>query len=86
MGQLQSIMQTVGTIGTLLENYDGMMLGAKFSRAESAATVNTNATTTAAATTTNTTNSTATANTTNSNETSTGSKVLNGLSNLFKKK
>ncbi len=79
LGQLQSVMQTVGTIGSLLENYDGMMLGAKLSRGESAAST-TVATSTSAATTNTTTNT----ETNNSTE-STGSKVLNGLGSLLKK-
>ena len=77
LGQLQSIMQTVGTIGTLLENYDGMMLGVKLSRGESAVA-------STSATTTNTTVTTTTAETNNSTE-STGSKVLKGLGGLLKK-
>ena len=80
LGQLQSVMQTVGTIGSLLENYDGMMLGAKLSRGESAAASTTVATSTSAATTNTTTNT----ETNNSTE-STGSKVLKGLGSLLKK-
>ena len=80
LGQLQSVMQTVGTIGSLLENYDGMMLGAKLSRGESAAVSTTVATSTSAATTNTTTNT----ETNNSTE-STGSKVLKGLGSLLKK-
>ena len=80
LGQLQSVMQTVGTIGSLLENYDGMMLGAKLSRGESAAASTTVATSTSAAT----TNTTANTETNNSTE-STGSKVLKGLGSLLKK-
>ena len=80
LGQFQSIMQTVGTIGTLLENYDGMMLGAKLSRGESAAASTTVATSTSAATTNTTTNT----ETNNSTE-STGGKVLKGLGSLLKK-
>ena len=80
LGQLQSVMQTVGTIGSLLENYDGMMLGAKLSRGESASASTTVATSTSAAT----TNTTANTETNNSTE-STGSKVLKGLGSLLKK-
>ena len=80
LGQLQSVMQTVGTIGSLLENYDGMMLGAKLSRGESAAASTTVTTSTSAATTNTTTNT----ETNNSTE-STGSKVLKGLGSLLKK-
>lgn len=78
-GQLQSIIQTVGAVGTLLESYDGLMLGAKLTRVSSGAETATSTVNTAANTTTNTT-------TTNNTETSTGSKVLNGLGNLLKKK
>ncbi len=78
-GQLQSIIQTVGAVGTLLENYDGLMLGAKLTRVSSGAETATSTVNTTANTTANTT-------TTNSTETSTGSKVLNGLGNLLKKK
>lgn len=79
-GQLQSIIQTVGTVGTLLENYDGLMLGAKLTRVSSGAETATSTVNTTANTTANTTT------TTNNTETSTGSKVLNGLGNLLKKK
>lgn len=78
-GQLQSIIQTVGAVGTLLENYDGLMLGAKLTRVSSGAETATSTVNTTANTTANTT-------TTNNTETSTGSKVLNGLGNLLKKK
>lgn len=79
-GQLQSIIQTVGALGTLLENYDGLMLGAKLTRVSSGAETATSTVNTTANTTANTTT------TTNNTETSTGSKVLNGLGNLLKKK
>lgn len=79
-GQLQSIIQTVGAVGTLLENYDGLMLGAKLTRVSSGAETATSTVNTTANTTANTTT------TTNNTETSTGSKVLNGLGNLLKKK
>lgn len=80
-GQLQSIMQTIGAAGTLLQNYDGLMLGAKLTRVSSAAetaTVNNNAadTKTGEATTTD-----ATTNTTNS----TAGKLIQGLGGLLKK-
>lgn len=83
LGQLQSIMQTVGTIGTLLENYDGMMLGAKLSRVGEAPVANTNA---AAATNSSAATSNTATDNTETNAESTGNKVLNGLGNLFKKK
>ena len=78
-GQFQAIMQTVGTIGVLLENYDGMMLGAKLAKDASSASNSTASATTA------TTNNAAT-NTTEAGNTgsSTGSKVLQGLGGLFK--
>ena len=80
-GQLQSIMQTIGAAGTLLQNYDGLMLGAKLTRVSSGAetaTVNNNAadTKTGEATTTD-----ATTNTTNS----TAGKLIQGLGGLLKK-
>lgn len=77
-GQLQAAIQAVGAMGTLLENYDSMMLGAKLSKvaSESETTV-AGATSNAAAT----TNTTATENAAES----TGSKVLKGLGGLLKK-
>ena len=78
LGQLQSIIQTVAAVGTLLENYDGLMLGAKLTKVASAtetatAAVNTTAgTTTAEANTTTTTNGTA-------------DKLIQGLGGLLKK-
>lgn len=71
-GQLQAAIQAVGAMGTLLENYDSMMLGAKLSKVASESE------TTAAAATTNTT---ATGNAAES----TGNKVLKGLGGLMKK-
>lgn len=77
-GQLQAAIQAVGAMGTLLQNYDSMMLGAKLSKvaSESETTV-AGATSNAAAT----TNTTATGNAAES----TGSKVLKGLGGLLKK-
>lgn len=80
-GQIQTIMQTVGAAGALLQNYDGLMLGAKLTRVSSGAetaTVNNNAadTKTGEATTTD-----ATTNTTNS----TAGKLIKGLGGLLKK-
>lgn len=77
LGQLQSITQAVAAAGTLLQNYDGMMLGAKLTRLSSGAettTVNNNAAaaTTGDAKTTNTTNNTA-------------GKLIQGLGGLLKK-
>lgn len=79
-GQLQAAIQAVGAMGTLLENYDSMMLGAKLSKVESESetTVAGATSNTAAAATTNTT---ATENAAES----TGSKVLKGLGGLLKK-
>lgn len=79
-GQLQAAMQAVGAMGTLLQNYDSMMLGAKLSKvaSESETTVAGATSSAAAAATTNTT---ATENTAES----TGSKVLKGLGGLLKK-
>ncbi len=68
---LQSVTQTIGAIGSLLKNYDGMMLGAKLTRETSASQTNV---------------STSSSSTTSSS-TSTGSaseKITKGLSNLFK--
>ena len=78
--QLQAAMQAVGAMGTLLQNYDSMMLGAKLSKvaSESETTVAGATSSAAAAATTNTT---ATENTAES----TGSKVLKGLGGLLKK-
>lgn len=79
-GQLQAAIQAVGAMGTLLENYDSMMLGAKLSKAESESeTTVAGATSSAAAAAT--TNTTATENAAES----TGSKVLKGLGGLLKK-
>ena len=79
-GQLQAAMQAVGAMGKLLENYDGMMLGAKLSKvaSESETTVAGAASNAAAAATTNTT-------ATDNAAESTGSKVLKGLGGLLKK-
>ena len=79
-GQLQAAIQAVGAMGTLLENYDSMMLGAKLSKVASESE------TTVAGATSNapaaaTTNTTATENAAES----TGSKVLKGLGGLLKK-
>lgn len=79
-GQLQAAIQAVGAMGTLLQNYDSMMLGAKLSKVESESE------TTVAGATSNapaaaTTNTTATENAAES----TGSKVLKGLGGLLKK-
>ncbi len=79
-GQLQAAIQAVGAMGTLLQNYDSMMLGAKLSKAESESeTTVVGATSSAAAAAT--TNTTATGNAAES----TGSKVLKGLGGLLKK-
>lgn len=76
-GQLQAAMQAVGAMGTLLQNYDGMMLGAKLSKAsQSSATVTTN-TASSAATTEVEAQGAATE--------STAGRVLKGLGGLFKK-
>lgn len=79
-GQLQAAIQAVGAMGTLLQNYDSMMLGAKLSKVEPESE------TTVAGATSNapaaaTTNTTATGNAAES----TGSKVLKGLGGLLKK-
>lgn len=77
-GQLQTAIQAVGAMGTLLQNYDSMMLGAKLSKVESESeTTVAGATSNAAAT----TNTTATGNAVES----TGGKVLKGLGGLLKK-
>lgn len=76
--QLQSITQTIGTVGALLENYDGMMLGAKLTK--SSASVATSAASATSATTA-ADNSAATSN----SSTSTGEKIATGLGKLFKK-
>ncbi|MBQ2127027.1 MAG: hypothetical protein II198_05150, partial [Bacteroidaceae bacterium] len=65
----QAVAQAVGTMGALLHNYDGMMLGVKLTRVESA--TNEAATTTATEATTGA-------------GTSTGGKVLKGLGKLLK--
>ena len=78
LGQLQSALQAVGTIGTLLENYDGMMLGAKLSKSSAAA-----CTTTATTATTATEAASTTTNSTTSSS-SVGEKISTGLSKLFK--
>ena len=79
-GQLQAAIQAVGAMGTLLENYDSMMLGAKLSKAESESET-TVAGATSSAPAAATTNTTATGNAAES----TGSKVLKGLGGLLKK-
>lgn len=71
--QLQSLTQTIGTVGTLLENYNGMMLGAKLTKSS----------TTTATTATTTADNAATSST--STETSAGEKISTGLGKLFKK-
>lgn len=81
LGQLQTAMQAIGAMGTLLENYDGMMLGAKLSKAgaESATTATTTSSSSNTATATD-----ASTTTGNANE-SAGSKVFKGLGGLLKK-
>lgn len=81
LGQLQSIMQTIGAAGTLLQNYDGMMLGAKLTRVSSAAE-NVPAANNGAATTNSDANTT---NTTTNTTNSTAGKLIQGLGGLLKK-
>ena len=76
LGQLQAVAQAVGTMGALLQNYDGMMLGVKLTRVESVANEATTTNVAEAAT-------TATEATTGAG-TSTGGKVLKGLGKLLK--
>lgn len=78
-GQLQTAMQAVGAMGTLLQNYDSMMLGAKLSKVSSAEE------TAPSAASGNTTTNTTTATATDNAAESTGSKVLKGLGGLLKK-
>ena len=78
LGQLQTAMQAIGAMGTLLENYDGMMLGAKLSKADAESATAASSTSNAATATEATTTSG------NANE-STGSKVIKGLGGLLKK-
>lgn len=75
-GQLQAAMQAVGAMGTLLQNYDGMMLGAKFSKASSASAV-----------VSNTSGDNGVAETTEPTGETEGAagKLLKGLGGLFKK-
>lgn len=80
-GQLQSIMQTIGAAGTLLQNYDGLMLGAKLTRVSSAAE-NVPAANNGAATTNSDANTT---NTTTNTTNSTAGKLIQGLGGLLKK-
>ena len=68
--QLSSISQTAATLGTLLNSYNGMMLGAKMTR-DSAGSVEVSSTSTTSAPVENTTNSTANA-------------IATGLGKLFK--
>ena len=68
--QLSSISQTAATLGTLLNSYNGMMLGAKMARG-SAGAVEVSSTSTTSAPVENTTNSTANA-------------IATGLGKLFK--
>ena len=68
--QLSSISQTAATLGTLLNSYNGMMLGAKMTRG-SAGAVEVSSTSTTSAPVENTTNSTANA-------------IATGLGKLFK--
>ncbi len=75
-GQLQAAMQAVGAMGTLLQNYDGMMLGAKLSKASSASAV-----------VSNTSGDNGVAETTEPTGETEGAagKLLKGLGGLFKK-
>lgn len=86
-GQLQAALQAVGAMGTLLENYDGMMLGAKLSKAASAASTTTAASTSAAASTAADSNAGSAASNTAIDDAgeSSGSKLLKGLGGLLKK-
>ncbi len=79
VGQLQAAMQAVGAMGTLLQNYDSMMLGAKLSKVES------DEETAVSAASGNTTTNTTTATATDNAAESTGGKVLKGLGGLLKK-
>ncbi len=83
-GQLQVALQAVGAMGTLLENYDGMMLGAKLSKVSSAASTTTAASTSAAAADSNAGSAASTTATDNASE-GAGSKLLKGLGGLLKK-
>lgn len=85
LGQLQSIMQSVGTISTLLQNYDGMMLGVKLSRVGEAPASSTADSSSSAAATTEVATSATDAKTNAEEAESTGSKILKGLGGLFKK-
>ena len=85
LGQLQSIMQSVGTIGTLLQNYDGMMLGVKLSRVGEAPASSTADSSSSAAATAEVATSATDAKTNAEEAESTGSKILKGLGGLFKK-
>ena len=77
-GQLQAAMQAVGTMGALLENYDGMMLGAKLSKVSQASAAVPKAGDVAGAAKTEGGKTTGAAE-------STAGKVLKGLGGLFKK-
>jgi hypothetical protein len=87
LGQLQAITQTIGSLGTLLQNYDGMMLGVKLSRVGEAPASSTasNSSSTAASVETATETTTEDAATKAEEAVSTGSKILKGLGGLFKK-
>ena len=68
-GQLKVAIQTVGTVGTLLQNYDGLMLGAELTKTAAAADAGT---------------ATAKNSSTGGSSSATGDKVLKGLGKMLK--
>jgi hypothetical protein len=78
--QLSSISQTAATLGTLLNAYDGMMLGAKMTKSSD----NVAETVASSATTSSTTSSTSTATSTENSSNSTVNSIVTGLGKLFK--
>jgi hypothetical protein len=76
--QISTISQTMSTLGSVLEAYDGMMLGAKMSRG----TAVSSSETTSSATTTSATTSSSESTSTSSTKSSNG--ILSGLKKLFK--
>lgn len=68
-GQLKAAIQTAGTVGTLLQNYDGLMLGAGLTKTAAAADAGT---------------ATAKNSSAGGSSSATGDKVLKGLSKMLK--
>ena len=78
--QISAISQTMSAVGTIVEAYDGMMLGAKMSRG----TAVSSSETAASATTSSATTSSSSSESTSTSSTKSSNGILSGLKKLFK--